>query len=141
MKGFTDKPPYKWEKVRVFISSTFRDFHAERDYLIKYVFPELRQWCEKQKLHLIDIDLRWGVTEKEAKSGKVIELCLEQIDGCRPFFICMLGGHRLESKLFWGDLALEACYLALILPGCHLRHSSLEESHLKLLFLSGVHKF
>ena len=93
IERFTDKPPYKWKTVRVFISSTFRDFHAERDYLIKYIFPELRQWCEKQKLHLIDIDLRWGVTEQEAESGKVIELCLEQIDGCRPFFICMLGSR------------------------------------------------
>ena len=71
-----DHPPYKWKTVRVFISSTFRDFHAERDYLVKYVFPELRQWCEQYKLHLVDIDLRWGVTEKEAESGKVIELCL-----------------------------------------------------------------
>ena len=25
--------------LRVFISSTFRDMHAERDYLVKFVFP------------------------------------------------------------------------------------------------------
>ncbi len=67
MTEFTDQPPNKWKTIRVFISSTFRDFHAERNYLMKYVFPELRQWCEKQKLHLMDIDLRWGVTEKEAE--------------------------------------------------------------------------
>jgi len=28
--------------VRVFISSTFRDMHAERDHLVAVVFPELR---------------------------------------------------------------------------------------------------
>jgi len=29
--------------VRVFISSTFRDMHVERDQLVRVVFPELRQ--------------------------------------------------------------------------------------------------
>ncbi len=93
MPQFEDKPPYRWRTVRVFISSTFRDFHAERDYLVKFVFPDLRQWCEKWKIHLVDIDLRWGVTAAEAKSGKVIDVCLEWIDECRPFFISMLGNR------------------------------------------------
>ncbi len=84
---------YRWKTIRVFISSTFRDFHAERDYLVKYVFPDLRQWCERYKLHLVDIDLRWGVTADEAQSGRVIDICLEQIDGARPFFLCMLGNR------------------------------------------------
>ncbi|MCF7859126.1 MAG: DUF4062 domain-containing protein [Candidatus Cloacimonetes bacterium] len=84
---------YRWITQRIFISSTFSDFHAERDYLIKYVFPELREKYEKYKIHIRDIDLRWGVTKEEAESGKVIELCLEQIDNCRPFFICMLGNR------------------------------------------------
>jgi WD40 repeat protein len=93
MSQISDNPPYRWRTVRVFISSTFRDFHAERDYLVKHVFPDLRQWCEKWKLHLVDIDLRWGVTRQDAESGKVIDICLEQIDGSRPFFICMLGNR------------------------------------------------
>ena len=32
-----------WEKVDVFISSTFNDMHAERDYLVKQVFPRLQE--------------------------------------------------------------------------------------------------
>ncbi len=32
--------------VRIFISSTFRDFLAERDDLVKKVFPELRRRCK-----------------------------------------------------------------------------------------------
>lgn len=82
-----------WKTIRVFISSTFRDMHAERDYLVKYVFPELREWCQQYKLHLVDIDLRWGVTSSEAESGKVLDICLDQIDGSRPFFIGMLGSR------------------------------------------------
>jgi len=36
-----------WRTVRVFISSTFRDMHAERAWLVKVVFPELRKRCRK----------------------------------------------------------------------------------------------
>ena len=66
-----------WKTVRVFISSTFRDMHAERDHLVKVTFPRLRQWCEDRRLHLVDIDLRWGVTEADAKNGKAIGNCLK----------------------------------------------------------------
>ena len=85
----------QWEKVHVFISSTFNDMHAERDYLVKQVFPELREWCEKRKLSLVDIDLRWGVTEQDALHNKnVVKVCLDRIDDCRPFFLCFLGQRR-----------------------------------------------
>lgn len=84
---------HRWKTVRVFISSTFRDFYAERDYLVKYIFPEIREWCYQWKLHFVDIDLRWGVTEEQAKSGKVIDICLQEVDGSRPFFVCMLGNR------------------------------------------------
>ncbi|MEO0082545.1 MAG: DUF4062 domain-containing protein [candidate division WOR-3 bacterium] len=32
-----------WRTVRVFISSTFRDMQAERDHLVRFVFPRLRE--------------------------------------------------------------------------------------------------
>ncbi|MCI0602538.1 DUF4062 domain-containing protein [bacterium] len=81
-----------WEKVYVFISSTFNDMHAERDYLIKDVFPQLADWCESRKLRLVDVDLRWGVTEQDATQNRnVVQVCLERIDDCRPFFLCFLG--------------------------------------------------
>jgi WD40 repeat protein len=94
-----------WETVNVFVSSTFNDMHAERDYLVKEVFPELREWCERRKLRLVDVDLRWGVTETDAtKHKRVVDVCLRKIDDCRPFFICLLG-----QRYGWiprrGDLA------------------------------------
>ena len=33
----------KWQEVRMFISSTCRNMHAERDHLVTVVFPELRE--------------------------------------------------------------------------------------------------
>jgi hypothetical protein len=80
-----------WQNVYVFISSTFNDMHAERDYLIKRVFPDLQEWCDLRKLRLIDIDLRWGVTEADAGSKRTLKLCLQRINDCRPFFVCFLG--------------------------------------------------
>ena len=77
--------------VRVFISSTFRDMGGERDLLARRVFPSLRQYSEAHGLPLSEIDLRWGITTEEAAEGRVIELCLHEIDACRPYFFCMLG--------------------------------------------------
>ena len=34
-----------WRNVRIFLSSTFRDMHAERDHLIKVTFPALASGC------------------------------------------------------------------------------------------------
>ena len=80
-----------WRTVRVFISSTFRDMHAERDHLVRMVFPELRERCAKRHINLVDVDLRWGVTEEDAQRGKALEICLYEIEACRPFFIGLLG--------------------------------------------------
>src|SRR4051794_23901953 len=80
-----------WRTVRVFISSTFRDMHAERDHLVRVVFPALRERLEKHRVYLVDIDLRWGVTREQVKNDQVLGLCLQQIDECRPFFVGLLG--------------------------------------------------
>ena len=55
--------------VRVFISSTFRDMHAERDHLVTVVFPELRERVEQLGLEFVDADLRWGVPKTEAPTN------------------------------------------------------------------------
>ncbi len=83
--------PKKWKTIRIFISSTFRDMHAERDHLIRFVFPELKEKCRKHRVHLIDVDLRWGVTEADAQDGKALDICLDEIDTCRPYFLGFLG--------------------------------------------------
>lgn len=56
-----------WQTVRFFISSPFRDMQAERDHLVKVVFPALRERLELYRVYLIDIDLGWGGTHERAK--------------------------------------------------------------------------
>lgn len=86
--------------IRVFISSTFRDMQEERDYLVKFAFPELRKRCKKRYVEFIDVDLRWGVTEEQSERGEVLPICLAEIENCRPYFIGILGeryGYVPES--------------------------------------------
>ncbi len=77
--------------VRIFVSSTFKDMHAERDELVYRVFPALRNRCEERGVTWSEVDLRWGITEEEMEQGRVLPICLAEIDNCRPFFLCLLG--------------------------------------------------
>lgn len=80
-------------QIRIFISSTFQDMMLERDYLINKTFPKLRELASKRNVEIIPVDLRWGITEEESKSGKVIEVCLDEIVNSHPFFIGLLGSR------------------------------------------------
>ena len=84
----------EWKDISVFISSTFNDMHAERDYILKNVFPQLSEWCERRHIFLRDIDLRWGVTPEDSRTRNTIYKCLTAVDSCRPFFLCFLGQRR-----------------------------------------------
>jgi nephrocystin-3 len=77
--------------VRVFVSSTFRDMHEERDYLATHVFPDLRDRCRKRQVEFVGVDLRWGITEEQSKRGEVLPICLREIENCRPYFVGLLG--------------------------------------------------
>ena len=77
--------------VRIFLSSTFRDFGEERDLLVRKVFPTLRARLQSRFVDLVDVDLRWGITEEEAEHGEVLPICLAEIDRARPYFIGFLG--------------------------------------------------
>lgn len=80
----------KWRTVRIFISSTFRDMHGERDLLTRFVFPELRARAHRRQIHVYEVDLRWGVTEQDARSHKALEICLGEISKSQ-YFIGLLG--------------------------------------------------
>lgn len=77
--------------LKIFISSTFQDMQKERDYLMRHTFPELQRLAAQRGVKIIPVDLRWGITEEESKSGKVLELCLQEIDNANPFFIGIIG--------------------------------------------------
>jgi tetratricopeptide (TPR) repeat protein len=78
-------------EIRVFISSTFRDMQGEREELLKQIFPQLRRLCESRGVTWGEVDLRWGIPDEAKAEGKVLPLCLAEIERCRPYFIGLLG--------------------------------------------------
>jgi hypothetical protein len=81
---------------RVFVSSTFEDFKAERNALQQYVFPRLAELCARSNARFQAIDLRWGVSEEASLDQRAIPICLTEIQHCqrvtpRPNFIALLG--------------------------------------------------
>ncbi len=79
--------------IRVFLSSTFQDMQSERNYLIEHTFHTFRHIAAQRHVDFSVVDLRWGVTEEEAHEGKVIEICLNEINQTRPFFIGLVGNR------------------------------------------------
>src|SRR5450759_2629646 len=80
-----DQP--RQREIRVFISSTFRDMQEEREELVKQIFPQLRRLCESRGVTWGEVDLRWGVPDEAKAEGRVLPLCLAEIEHCRPYFI------------------------------------------------------
>ena len=78
-------------EIRIFISSTFRNMFAEREVLVRRIFPQLRKLCADRFVTFTDVDLRWGVNDEQKAKGLVLPLILTEINRCRPFFIGILG--------------------------------------------------
>lgn len=115
--------------VRVFVSSTFRDMHAERDHLVTVVFPELRERVERLGLSFYDVDLRWGVPELgvDGESANSWEYCKQWIDRVEPFFVCILGERYgwIPPAKDIRDLTDRTRYSGLSVTEMEIRHAVL----------------
>ena len=82
-----------WSVVRVFISSTFNDFHGERNSLTRNVFPLLNERCRARRVVVVPVDLRWGLTAEDTSDTGLgaLEHCLIEVEEARPFFLVMCG--------------------------------------------------
>ncbi|XP_069101362.1 uncharacterized protein [Argopecten irradians] len=97
--GRNRKPrKHRKREIRVFVSSTFKDFSEEREQLIKKTFREINKMCSERGVFFTYVDLRWGISDEQSKTGQTIAICLQEIDRCRPYFICMLGQRFGWSK-------------------------------------------
>ena len=88
--------PQVWKTIPLFISSTFRDMHAERDQLNRVVFPAIEERLKPRRCRVAPIDLRVGVetdstqTERE-RELQILKVCLAEIERSRPFLLVLLG--------------------------------------------------
>lgn len=101
-------------KIRVFISSTFRDMIEERDVLMTHTWPALRRLCQERHVELVEVDLRWGIAESQSSRRETLKFCLDEVRACRPFFIGLLGeryGWTPGDDAFTPDLQEEQPWL------------------------------
>ncbi len=97
-------------RIRVFVSSTFRDMVEDRNELMTHAWPELRKFCRERQVELVEVDLRWGISQEQATRKETLKLCLDEIRACRPFFIGLLGeryGWVPDPDAFTADLREE----------------------------------
>ena len=79
----------------VFVSSTFKDMQYERDEIRRTTAPLLNAEARKHGDEFDFCDLRWGINtaamESEESSWKVLNVCLDEIDRCKPPMVVLLG--------------------------------------------------
>ena len=93
--------------VRVFISSTFLDMQAERDYLVRHALPRLRTSLAEFRILIDEVDLRWGVSREQSAGRRELEVCLDEVDQCRPSSSACSGSGTAgcrpgSSRARWG---------------------------------------
>ncbi|OWK09250.1 TEP1 [Cervus elaphus hippelaphus] len=81
-----------WRSIRLFISSTFRDMHGERDLLLRSLLPALQARAAPYRISLHAIDLRWGITEEETRRNRQLEVCLREVENSQ-LFVGILGSR------------------------------------------------
>ncbi|XP_004390075.1 telomerase protein component 1 [Trichechus manatus latirostris] len=81
-----------WRSIRLFISSTFRDMHGERDLLLRSVLPTLQARAALHCISLHGIDLRWGITEEQTRRNRQLEVCLGEVENSQ-LFVGILGSR------------------------------------------------
>ncbi len=81
------------KKIRVFISSTFRDMNEERSLIVNSIFPRLRRRFSKDMIDITEVDLRWGISEDDSENGRILEICIGEVLRCSPFFVGMIGDN------------------------------------------------
>lgn len=79
----------------IFVSSTFQDMQQERDILQNDVLPRVKELAKQYGKNIDLCDLRWGVNSigmnESESTAKVLQVCFDEIDNARPFFIAILG--------------------------------------------------
>ena len=83
---------------RVFLSSTFGDFQAEREKLRAEVWPRLEALCAAHGASFHIVDLRWGISPSVATTHDTIKICLDEVIRCqqlsprpKPNFLMLIG--------------------------------------------------
>ena len=79
-------PPLSSKVVRIFTSSTFTDMLMERNTLMEWVYPKIKEYCkEKHGLEFQVVDMRWGVRDEMTNEHMTTALCMNELKGCQIY--------------------------------------------------------
>ena len=81
------------EEFCVLLAGPPDDTSVEREYLLKNVFPELRQLCRERGIVFREIDLYPGETESRIRQGRIVSTSLREIVRRRPYVFALIGNQ------------------------------------------------
>ena len=128
-----------WINYKIFVSSTFRDMDYERDVIRFHIIPQLNERYRQNKVQFQLVDLRVGINttslSEEEKENHVLNVCFNNIEQSRPFFIALLG-----DRYGWipSDQRWEAVFQRLNLEQQHLLSNSKGKSVTEMEILYGA---
>lgn len=90
----------------IFVSSTFSDFHYERDFLNEEVLPKINRKLKAYGYEVCFLDFRWGINDEkfdaDSKYFHIINTCIAEVKNSKPFFLLFIGdntGTMIDKKL------------------------------------------
>ena len=128
-----------WINYKIFVSSTFRDMDFERDVIRFRIIPELNDRYRPYRIQFQLVDLRVGINtsnlSEEEKENHVLNVCFNNIEQSRPFFIALLG-----DRYGWipSDKRWETVFRRLNLEQQHLLSHSKGKSVTEMEILYGA---
>ncbi|XP_041466709.1 uncharacterized protein LOC121417179 isoform X3 [Lytechinus variegatus] len=81
---------------RLYVSSTFTDFGAERAVLVAKAYPRLRAFCRDRGFEFQVCDMNWGLKDYSTDDHAYAASCLAELGECErvskgPFFVTLMG--------------------------------------------------
>ena len=70
--ALTDLPPVSSKIVRIFTSSTFTDMLMERNTLMEYVYPKIKEYCREK--HGLEYQVKYKNKTKLTTNYNIVNL-------------------------------------------------------------------
>ena len=94
-----------YQKLQLFLSSTFDDTKCEQDFMLEHLFPFLRdEVCQSLSLEFDVVTMRWGVRGKALDTHQTSEMCMQQLEDCKRSSVSVayltFQSHRYGFRVF-----------------------------------------
>jgi hypothetical protein len=90
--------------LRVFLSSTFTDTKAERNYLIEQVSPALHAYGREKGIVVQLVELRWGIKDMASDDHLTWDICRDELEKCHRDSMGVFFVSLVSEKYGWRSL-------------------------------------